>query len=185
MPTKQQLRQHVRKLKQKFLTAHTIAEQLEISERILTALQQTDAFQQAQTILAYYSLPDELHTLPFLNRWTTQKTILLPKVVGDELTIHPYTGAESVAPGAFGINEPTTPPFTDYQAIDLVVVPGVAFDPQGNRLGRGRGYYDKLFAHLLPADTKRIGVCYPFQLLPNIPTEPTDVTMDAVVYQGE
>ena len=66
-----------------------------------------------------------------------------------------------------------------YQAIDLAIVPGMAFDPQGHRLGRGRGYYDR-FLPLIPQAYK-IGLCFPFQLVGNVPTEPTDIAMDEVV----
>jgi 5-formyltetrahydrofolate cyclo-ligase len=132
-------------------------------------------------VLAYYSLSDELFTNDFVQRWADKKTILLPKVVGDDLTLHRYTNAMSMSEGAFGIMEPCTPEFTDYAAVDMVIVPGVAFDRQGNRLGRGRGYYDRLFASRLPHNIYKVGVCYLFQLVESVPTEPCDVQMDEVV----
>ena len=76
--------------------------------------------------------------------------------------------------------EPTGDPFTDYAAIDLAVIPGVAFTPDGRRLGRGRGYYDRLLAHF-PQSPYLIGLCWPFQLLADLPTEPHDLTMHAVI----
>ena len=138
-------------------------------------------FREARTVLAYYALDDEVCTHDFVQRWAEKKTMLLPKVVGDDLTLHPYINILSMKEGAFGIMEPCTPQFTDYAAIDLVLVPGVAFDRQGNRLGRGRGYYDRLFGHLLPAGVRKVGVCYPFQLVEKVPVEATDVCMDCVI----
>ena len=106
--------------------------------------------------------------------------MVLPRVTGPatmELCL--YDGPVSLSEGAFGIMEPTGQAFTAYQEIDLAVVPGMAFDAQGNRLGRGRGYYDRLLP-LLPRAYK-IGLCFPFQLIGNVPTQPTDIAMDEVI----
>ena len=126
-------------------------------------------------------LDDELFTHGFVQRWADRKTLLLPKVQGDSLTLHRYIDSRSLGQGAFGIMEPCTPQFTNCSAVDLVIVPGLAFDAEGNRLGRGRGYYDRLFAELLPPSVYKVGVCYPFQMVPQVPTEPTDITMDEVI----
>ena len=100
-------------------------------------------------------------------------------VVGDDLELRLYAGDDRLAPGAFHIEEPRGEPFTDYAGIDLAVIPGVAFDRAGNRLGRGKGYYDRLLPRL--ADTYKIGLCYPFQLADSLPAEAHDVRMDEVV----
>lgn len=87
-----------------------------------------------------------------------EKQILLPVVTGDDLELRVYTGPGDLATGAYGIEEPTGALFTDYDAIDFIVVPGVAFDRNGNRLGRGKGYYDRLLPpHTLP-HTKQASV---------------------------
>ena len=163
------------------MRATPLLEQHVLSEQILRKVEQLPQFLEAKVVLAYYSLDDELFTHDFVQRWACKKTILLPKVAGDTLTLHPYTGILSVKQGAYGIMEPCTPEFTDYAAVDLVIVPGLAFDSEGNRLGRGRGYYDRLFAMLLPATVHKVGVCYPFQLVPHIPTELTDIRMDSII----
>lgn len=178
---KVELRSSVRKAKHAFLNSTALPERHSLSEQILGRVEQLPQFREADTVLAYYSLDDELFTHDFVQRWADKKTILLPKVVGDDLTLHRYTDRQSLREGAFGIMEPCTPQFTDYAAVDLVIVPGVAFDRLGNRLGRGRGYYDRLFADLLPCSIYKVGVCYPFQLVPHVPTEPTDVRMDMVI----
>jgi 5-formyltetrahydrofolate cyclo-ligase len=77
--------------------------------------------------------------------------------------------------------EPTGEVFSvdSYHEIDLAVIPGVAFDRHGARLGRGKGYYDRLLSLMLNA--YKIGICFPFQLLEHIPSEPHDVLMNEVV----
>ena len=80
-----------------------------------------------------------------------------------------------------GIEEPTGTLFTDYAAIDFIAVPGVAFDRNGNRLGRGKGYYDRLLPRIPSA--YKAGICFPFQLVEEVPAEPFDIRMDEVITQ--
>ena len=137
----------------------------------------------AQTILLYHALPDEVDTRPLLSALYLQgKTLLLPKVISDtEMTIHRYDGENALSKGlSFGIMEPDNSPFTDYSAIDLMIIPGMAFDNIGNRLGRGRGYYDR-FLSQMPCNVYKIGVCFPFQIVPVVPSDSHDIVMDEVV----
>lgn len=99
-------------------------------------------------------------------------------VVGNDLELRHYTGPEDLSIGAYGISEPTGELFTDYEEIDLAIIPGVAFDPSGHRLGRGKGYYDKLLPHI-PAC--KVGICFPFQLIEEVPAEAFDICMDTVI----
>ena len=109
------------------------------------------------------------------------KTILLPRVTGEgTMELHRYNGPKDMQTGAYGIMEPTGQLFTDYADIDLAIVPGVAFDHDGNRMGRGKGYYDRLLPKL--ANTYKIGICLPFQLVEKIPTDEHDVRMDEVLF---
>jgi 5-formyltetrahydrofolate cyclo-ligase len=107
-------------------------------------------------------------------------TVLLPKVTGDEtMELRRYTSRADLAEGAFHIMEPIGEPFTDYSLIDVALVPGMAFDAAGHRLGRGRGYYDRfLAAH---GGIHTIGVCFPFQRVAAVPVEEHDVVMDEVI----
>lgn len=81
-------------------------------------------------------------------------------------------------PGSFGIAEPTGEDITDLSIIDIVIVPGVGFDPKGNRLGRGKGFYDKLLKKI---DAPFIGVAYDCQIADNIPALPHDVPMSLII----
>ena len=143
----------------------------------LKELEQFPLFVLAQVVLLYYSLPDEVQTHDFVRKWSCSKKILLPAVAGDGLQLRCYASDEEMVTGAYHIGEPSGAVFTDYGTIDLAVVPGVAFDAEGCRLGRGKGYYDRALTRL---QSYRIGVCFQFQLLPHIPVEATDLPMNEV-----
>lgn len=150
------------------------------SEKALRILEQDRRFIEAKVVVSYFPLPDELDTSNLLWRYVGKKTLLLPVVEGNDIRLKPYEGDSQMQTGAFGIAEPSTSfYFNDFAQIDLVIVPGVAFTPEGVRLGRGRGYYDR-FLPLLP-NAFRIGVAYDFQLFEKLPSEPHDCRMDAVI----
>ena len=105
-----------------------------------------EAFQHADTVLLYWSMEDEVQTHDFVNRWYRKKCLLLPCVEGDDLVLRQYTGPECLRAGEqFGIGEPTGPEYTTLEQVALIIVPGVAFDHKGNRMGRGRGFYRSQF----------------------------------------
>lgn len=149
------------------------------SAEILAALEAHPAFRAAYTVLLYHSLPDEVDTHSFIKKWSGKKQILLPVVTGDELKLRIYTGPEDLATGSYGIEEPTGDLFTDYTSIDFIAVPGVAFDRNGNRLGRGKGYYDRLLPRIPSA--YKVGICFPFQIVEEVPAEPFDIRMDEII----
>ncbi len=135
----------------------------------------------ARTLLLYSSLPDEVPTQELIDEFVSKgKTVLLPRVINDtDMELRHYTGGSDLKKGAFGIMEPTGELFTDYNKIDVAIIPGVAFDKEGHRLGRGKGYYDR-FLPLLP-NAYKIGVCYPSRLLEHIPTDEHDIHMDEII----
>lgn len=146
---------------------------------VFARLEATAAFQMAERILMYHSLPDELSTLSFLRKWKEIKKFYLPRVNGVNLDILPYDETR-LELGSFQIEEPTGEELVDPDEIELIVVPAVAYDRSGNRLGRGKGFYDRLLATTKAA---KIGVGYEFQLLDSLPAEPHDVPMDMVITQ--
>lgn len=152
-----------------------------LSAKALAALEARPAFRAASTVVLYYSLEDEVDTHAFVQAWSEKKRILLPVVKGEELELREYTGPQDLAVGAYHIEEPVGNAFMAYGEIDLIVVPGVAFDLQGHRLGRGKGYYDRLLPRLPHA--RKIGLCFPFQVVEEVPVEPFDIPMDEVVFQ--
>ncbi|MDE6369732.1 MAG: 5-formyltetrahydrofolate cyclo-ligase, partial [Muribaculaceae bacterium] len=130
-------------------------------------------------ILMYHSLPDQLSTIKFLKKWHDRKRFFLPRVNGVNLDILPYEETR-LELGSFHIEEPTGEDVVDVNDIELMVIPAVAFDRKGNRLGRGKGFYDRL---LSSSKATKIGVGYEFQLFDSIPSEPHDVAMDMVITQ--
>lgn len=157
------------------------AERIEKSGKAFSLLETIPDFANATNILAYFSLPDELYTEPFLHRWHERKHIFLPRVNGDDIDILHYH-PDHMRQGAFGIYEPAGDILADISQMEVVIVPGVAFDRRGNRVGRGRGYYDRL---LSGCHAIKIGICHDFQILEGIPADSHDVTMDYVVTNDE
>lgn len=135
------------------------------------------AFMMADNVLLYNSLPDELATREFFDLLPRDKHYYLPRVNGTSLDILPYDAAHMHL-GAFRIEEPDGDDVVDVNSIDLIVVPAVAYDRRGNRVGRGKGYYDRL---LRGCRATTVGVCYPFQLVEEIDTEDHDVSVDYVI----
>lgn len=170
---KKELRSQIKLLKKQ----HTKEQLLEQSERILAQLEQHPSFVKAERVMLYSALPDEVQTQAFLEKWHLKKTIILPTVVGDDIIPVAYGMDTAFAVGDFNILEPQNEPYNG--DFDLIVVPGVAFDRQGNRIGRGRGYYDRFLCQHL--DVERIGLCFDFQLVDEVPTEPLDIRMDEVI----
>ena len=154
-------------------------EKASAAEEVFAQLEKTAAFMMADNILMYHSLPDELQTVKFLRKWRDRKRFFLPRVNGVNLDILPYEETR-LELGSFHIEEPTGEDTVDVDDIELMVIPAVAFDRKGNRLGRGKGFYDRL---LSTSRATKIGVGYEFQLFDSIPSEPHDVAMDMVITQ--
>lgn len=156
------------------------SERQSAADEVFARLEKTAAFLMADRILMYHSLPDELSTLSFLSKWNGKKHFYLPRVNGVNLEILPYDETR-LELGAFHIEEPTGNNTIDPEEIELIVVPAVAYDRYGNRLGRGKGFYDRLLAS---TKATKVGVGYEFQLVENIPVEPHDVKMDIIITQN-
>lgn len=171
---KDDLRRQIRQIKRQ-LTPQQLEE---LSLPIVARLRQQ--LTEAQTIVAYYPLPDEVDVRQLLDVWIAEgKTVFLPKVTGeDTMQLRRYTGRDSLQEGAFHILEPTGELMTDEVSVDVVLVPGVAFDAEGHRLGRGRGYYDRF---LRTCKARTIGVCFDFQKVDEVPVDAFDITIDEVV----
>lgn len=155
----------------------------ELSLSVLSRLADQESFRKAKIILMYYSLPDEVNTHTFIDEMTALgKTVLLPVVKDSEnMEIREYSGRKDLTEGSFHIMEPTGNLFPPerYGEIEVGVIPGMSFDEKGNRLGRGKGYYDR-FLKKVPTLFK-IGICFDFQKRDTIPTEETDIRMDCII----
>jgi len=160
--------------------ALTAAERAAASARIFDRVERLPEFAAARTVAAFASLADEPDTAERLARWSTGRTLVLPRVEGAQMRFCRYDPA-TMRPGAFGIAEPgpDAEPCAPAE-IDLAIVPGTAFTASGCRCGRGRGYYDRYLSQPEFRGTT-VGVCYAHQLVGELPTEPHDVRMDRVV----
>ena len=176
--TKRELRQQIRTQKRRL----SAVEMAVMSEDICSKVLALASWQEAGTLLLYYPLPDEVDVrLLIKDAFESGKKVLLPVVKGDELELHLYEGEASLKEGAFGIMEPTGPLFAPkhYDEIELAVIPGMAFDSAGHRLGRGKGYYDRLLPNLKAA--KLMGICFPIQFLDEVPAEAHDISVCKVI----
>ena len=147
------------------------------SQQILDQLEQMTCFHEAKTILLYYPIQNEVDVLPLVKKFKHEKTLLFPVSHRRGMTVHPYAGNEHMHRGKFGIPEPTTPAYDG--EIDLVIVPAVAFDAKGRRLGRGGGYYDRFIKKL--THTILVGVGYDFQLVDEVPAARHDQCVHRII----
>lgn len=172
---KKEIRRQIRELKKNY----SLEEKKKNSELIWARVEQDEHFKRAQIILAYWSMDDEVFTHDFVCKWAEKKIILLPCVRGEELNIRYFDGREKLCPGeGYAIPEPVGKLFTDLDKIDMILVPGVAFDCSLNRLGRGKGYYDKI---LKQTSAYKLGICFDFQMIAQVPTEEHDIKMNQII----
>jgi len=172
MMNKQELRQYIRAQKKLHVTGElSPCEVLPQHPRIIDS----------RTILAYSALPDEVPTQALLDLLVKQgKTVLLPRVISDtDMELRRYTGRHDLQLGAYGILEPTGELFTVYDTIDVAIVPGMAFDAERHRLGRGKGYYDRFLARV--PYLYKIGLCFSWQMVDKVPHDKHDIVMDEVI----
>ena len=174
---KEDLRREMRRRKQ----LYTPSQLEEMSEPVIARLRPYLA--DARVILVYYSLPDEVNTRQLLDDLVAEgKTVLLPKVLdATTMELRSYTGQSDLCEGALHVMEPSGKPFIDYSQIDIALIPGVAFDAEGHRLGRGRGYYDRFFRTIGTAPFVKIGLCFDFQKVEVVPFDANDIPVDIVI----
>ena len=136
----------------------------EKSRRIMERLKEIEPLRQARVIMAYSPIRNEVDLWPYLEDMLGQgKTILLPRVEGDMLEAVEFKGRDQCRTSSFGITEPLGPG-QPLELIEAVLVPGVAFDGNGHRLGYGKGFYDRFLSEL-PPSVFRCGVAYEFQIV--------------------
>ena len=138
-------------------------------------------YREAKTIYGYLPYNQEVRTVPMLQRALDEgKRVAVPKVYGDEMKFIYLDDLTQVAKGYSGIPEPILDePVADDETA-LVLMPGLAFDPQGHRIGYGGGFYDKFLAAEPHHPT--LALCYDFQMLPHLETEEFDMPVDLVLW---
>lgn len=173
---KDALRTEIRRRKKTTTTNERRAWSLQICRRVMAM----PRWQSARTVMLYQAMSDEVDLQPLVQQaWQTGKRVLMPVVVGDEVVVRLVDEQTPYQLSAYGIREPLGENFLDYASIDLILVPGLAFDAACHRLGRGKGYYDR-FLPLCPQAWK-LGVCFPFQQVEAVPVDALDQAMNDVV----
>ena len=150
------------------------------SERIMARLERDPRFRAAERVLVYWPLPHEVSTCGLIRKYRGEKRFFLPVMRGEELEIRPFGGEEALrCENALGVLEPVSCDRAwEVGEMDLAVVPGMAYDRKGNRLGRGKGYYDRLLKGYRGC---KLGICFDFQLLDAVPADAHDVPVDGVI----
>jgi len=153
---------------------------LEKSNKIKNNLFNLNHYKKSKTIMLFVSINSEVSTHEMIKEALNNKTIIVPKVAHHEIEPSIIIDFDNLVPsGKFGILEPIEAMKTAYKNIDLILVPGIAFDREGHRIGYGFGFYDK-FLKKVPKAIK-IGLCFDFQLVDKIPREMHDVPVDLIV----
>ena len=129
-----------------------------MSQRVMEAVGRFPPFADAASVALYWSLPAEVDTHAFVEKWAVRKKVYLPVMRGDGLSLRKFTGRNELREARFGIREPVGEEETCLRRIDLIVVPAMGYDPYGNRLGHGKGFYDRLLTCEGPL---KIGVSNP------------------------
>lgn len=145
------------------------------SASVRAPLEAWDVWQVAGSVAAFWPLRGECVVL---DPWPTGKSVGLPAVVGEDLVFRVAKSPGELVMGAFGTREPGAG-CEEAGRPDLILVPGLAFDRRGGRLGRGRGYYDRFLARF--PDVPKAGVCLDAQVAERVPCEDHDVRMDWLV----
>lgn len=159
------------------------ADRTEWSRRITERLWTLDAFAHARRVVFYAATDDEVATLLLLQRWIEAgRKVILPRVAEDGIAVVEVDRLEDLAPGHRGILEPGpgSGRVVAWEEVEVALVPGLAFDLQGNRLGRGGGHYDRALARMDPKALK-IGLAFDFQVVKRLPAEARDMPVDLVV----
>jgi 5-formyltetrahydrofolate cyclo-ligase len=140
-------------------------------------------FKKAKRVMFYVSFDGEVNTKEMIKEaQNLGKTVAVP-VCRKNRILKPCILRQTakLKKGPYGIDAPAIKRFIDLETLDLVIVPGVAFDKQGNRLGRGKGYYDR-FLNKIPPSTATIGLAFDFQILPSLPATRRDKNVDKVIF---
>lgn len=174
------------KIRTKILADFKNKKEEELSEKsrlVKNALFRNRLFKKAKTVMFYMSMVREVDTTEMIKEaLRLGKRVVVP-VCGENRKIVPceLTRRGALRCGPYGILEPARKTPVDLEELNLVIVPGVAFDKRGARLGRGKGYYDCFLARL-PKGANFIGLAFDFQILPSVPTADHDVNVHKVIF---
>ena len=175
--TKTELRNSIRAKKR----AMTEEEIVSRSEALAQQFYASEAYKNAKTIYGYMPYNQEVRTTRAMEQVLKDgKGLALPKIYGDRMDFIVVTDLSQVEKGYCGIPEPIHDEPLGSDETSLVLMPGIAFDPQGHRIGYGGGFYDKFLA--AEPNHPTLALCYDFQMFPHLDTEEFDIPVDAVLW---
>lgn len=184
----QRQKKHIRRIA--FANRRAQKSKDELSRQIMAQVLELPEYERAATVMFYVDMRSEVRTRFALEAaLRSDKRIIVPFCAGDELGLFHLEAMTDLEIGTFGILEPLDAlrslpgRKSSVRELDLILVPGVAFDSHGGRLGHGRGYYDKLLKNARP-DTPLVALAFECQLFPKIPMGKHDVFMDKVVTEN-
>lgn len=174
---KQELRAAIRQRKQAMTPEDIAARSDVLCRRVLAS----DAYKNAKTVYGYLPFNQEVRTLPLLQQALADgKQVALPKCCGRQMRFVLISDLHRIRPSAFGAPEPMEDSPVAADPAALVLVPGLAFDAAGHRMGYGGGFYDRFLAGEPGHPT--IALCFDFQMLPHLKTEPHDISIDTIFW---
>lgn len=174
---KTELRRRIREQKR----AMTEQQIVSASQRLAELFTASELYKRADTIYGYLPYNQEVRTIPMLEQAMRDgKRVAVPKVYDDEMKFIYIEDLSLVEKGYAGIPEPVTDGPVAQDKTALVLMPGLAFDPQGHRIGYGGGFYDKFLER--EPEHPTIALCYDFQMLPALQTEEHDIPVDCVLW---
>jgi len=174
---KKELRRQIREQKR----AMTEAQIVTASEKLGQLFADSELYRQAKTIYGYLPYNQEVRTVPMLQRALADgKRVAVPKVYGEEMKFIYLTDLSRVEAGYAGIPEPVDDGPVADDPTALVLMPGLAFDRHGRRIGYGGGFYDRFLAK--EPNHPTLALCYSFQMVEAIPTEDFDVPVNCVLW---
>ena len=175
--TKQELRRTIREQKRAMTNEEIELRSQKLSELFLNS----EAYKNAKTVYGYLPYNQEVRTVPMLEQALRDgKRVAVPKCYGDEMKFIYMDDLSKVEKGYANIPEPIADePVADDETA-LVLMPGMAFDPQGHRIGYGGGFYDKFLAQ--EPNHPTLALCYEFQVFPHLETEEFDIPVDCVLW---
>lgn len=157
------------------------AASLSIADRV-AALPET---REARSAMAFWSFGSEVDTAPLIERLVAEgRTVALPRIEGSDIVPVAFVPGDPTTQTSFGAMEPVGRRVLDPTELDLVIVPGVAFDRSGNRVGYGAGYYDRFLRRTRPG-VPAVAIAFAAQLVHEVPTGGTDRRVDAIVTEAE
>ena len=174
---KKQLRSEIRARKRAMTEAQILEKSRALTEKFLA----TECYRGARTVYGYLPYNQEVRTVPLLEQALRDgKRVAVPKVYGEEMRFILMEDLSKVEKGYAEIPEPIADGPVAEDETALVLMPGLAFDPQGHRIGYGGGFYDKFLASEPGHPT--VALCYDFQMYPHLETEEFDKSVDVVIW---